>query len=82
VKDRRAILEISGELITSMFKKGIRQGYEVTENALPDDVKVVDVKLDHFGKDRLLLLLESQDFPKVENNKPYPVLPAVMIKTL
>lgn len=63
-------LDISGEVIADMFKKGIHS-YEITENWLPDNAKVIDV----YCAPKLgivTFVIESEKFPEIDEHGEIP----------
>jgi len=57
---------------------GKKPGFEVIEDGIPEDAKIVDCKYDGFqnieGAGTIIILLESESFPEVEEGKEYSIL--------
>ena len=74
----QAILQVSPEWFTGMLKsvkEGETRRYDVIENALPSDARVVTVWTD--GRDQsatINIILESEAFPEIEEGKDLPFL--------
>lgn len=78
---KRAILVISDKLITDVLKATLSTDRKITstiKHALPDDVKIVRTGHDINGT--LRLMLESEEFENIEDDRPYPELPCPHIK--
>ncbi len=80
----RKTLTISDVFLPMLFGKGEKH-YEVTHDALPDDCKVVNVKLDfplQHGTNSVTILLESSEWPETEETADYPRLDIRMSKII
>ena len=71
---KRKILRISPALFLNLFFKGDHPGYEVTDNAIPEDAKIVDCRFDGFNGGIVDILLESEKFEDVKDGVGYPYL--------
>lgn len=83
---KRAILVITDRLITDVLKATLTTDRKITsiiKNALPDDVKIIRaeiVQTEHDINGVLRFVLQSEEFEDIQDDKPYPVLPAPYIK--
>ena len=72
---KRAILIFSDDLLVEILKftkEGFRGTFNVMENGLPEDVKVI--RAFPYQQGQLGILLESEKFKDIEKGKSYPVL--------
>lgn len=79
---KRAILEISDQLfmqILNRCKAGFWGNYKVKENGLPEDVKIIRAEQ---SCGCFKLLLESESFLDIEDEKPYPELPPPIFENI
>lgn len=77
---RRKVLRVSADLLVALFTAG-RRSYEVVENALPDDAKVVGARYDSL-RDEWEIAIESETFEPVEIAVPLPEMrPIVTLRT-
>lgn len=73
---RCKILEMSSQLIPSMFTPG-RRSYEAIKDALPTDVNVVWIQFDGF-LGRVAFLVQSPSFDAVPMDEPWPRIEPVI----
>ena len=69
------ILEVGSSFAYMMLGAGKKDGYEVVEDALPPDVKILNAKVDDFGTagcGSVIFLLESRIWPEVEDGQVIP----------
>lgn len=69
---RIKVLRISGPMLFGIFGEGDR-AYRVMKDGIPPDAKVVFAEWDFLASE-LHVLLESEQFPEVEEGMPYPEL--------
>lgn len=62
---RVKLFRIHGDIFASMFTKG-NHFYQVVDNALPADARIVGVKHDIAKPTEFVLLVESDEFPEVK----------------
>lgn len=79
---RRAVLILSDRILTNIlkglqFKEGF--SYEVIENRLPGDVKIV--RMGHDIQGNAYLVLESKEFEDITEGCKYPELMPPTIKS-
>ena len=74
---KRAILELDIRFIEDIFKQnGTLENIcniTIIENGLPDDAKIIDVRLSFFNR-KLELLFESEEFEDINVGDEYPTL--------
>jgi hypothetical protein len=76
MKRRYRILRITSELFVGLFTKGQHPAYLVTQEAIPDDACIRNVRLG--WPDYVELVLESEEFDEVIEGQPIPVLTPVI----
>ena len=76
---RGAILQITDVLFIDLFKKGASKTYEVIDNALPPDARIVTVR--YQGNGVVEVVLESEAFEDVDGTS-LPVLDPPVIRIL
>jgi hypothetical protein len=65
------VLQISTELLLSLFKEGPARTYGVTKDPLPSDVRWVGVAEGWVGDpERLAIFVESESFPALGDDAP------------
>ena len=71
-------LQISAELFLSWFTAGkhLENGYEVTKDGLPADVRLVHVR--HAWPNFIELLLSSETFEEVKKGEEIPLILPIM----
>lgn len=74
---RRAILTVTPEFFLAMLHGGLHEAYEVIEEGVPDDAKVVGAR---FVNQRFYILLESAEFEDVPENQMWPSLKPIMAR--
>lgn len=95
VSERRyAVLQITPEFFVEMCKrKGVKQIFEVTENAVPDDARFVGIgplnsivnnprSVFDISHAVLGILIESPSFPPVRANEPCTILAPPMFRLI
>lgn len=78
---KRAILVLSDHVMLHFLKALSTTDRKITsiiKHALPDDVKIIRIGYDINGT--LRLMLESEEFEDILDDKPYPELPTPYIK--
>lgn len=80
MSQRRKILRISNNFFPMLFGRDVRHFYEISEDGLPPDARVVNC---HMGGDwtTVVICLESSEFDEVAEGLPYPEITPV-IRTL
>jgi hypothetical protein len=76
VNRRYRILRITSQLFVSLFTKGLHPGYLVTQEAIPDDTRIRNVRLG--WPDYVELVLESDEFAEVREGEALPHLTPVI----
>jgi hypothetical protein len=77
LSQRRKIVSITDALLVQMMAAGFIGSYEVIEDGLPPDARIVDVRFSAFsqpGHNTLELLIESAEFEPIEEGQRYPHL--------
>ena len=74
----QAILQVTPEFFTEMLKsfgEGATRRFDVVENGLPSDARVLDVWSDgHSKAATITILIESASFPETPGGRDVPVL--------
>lgn len=81
VRARRvAIVQLSADWLIEILKPG-RRCYEIVENALPADAKVIGAQYNALS-DVWDFAVESESFDPVPLNTCLPLLPVIFVKAL
>jgi hypothetical protein len=78
----KRFIQVSGELLPGFFGSTGPVHYEVVENALPKDAKLVDARVNNWNYRRptLEMLFESAEWTDSEGTCPEPI--SLMIRNL
>lgn len=80
---RRAILSIAPQSLLSLLVPGEHK-YAITENGLPPDAKIVDVRFNTWKADAgtIEVLIEHVSLPQLEERLPIPYVKPPVAKNL
>lgn len=83
---RVATLDLTPELFLEFAKactgQGLTRRFLVKEHPLPDDAKIVDIRLRYPRRHTLQLLVQSESFAEVPEGEKPPELPLVVFETV
>lgn len=74
---RRRVMHVSCDMFLGLFCKGVRPGYEVIADAIPDSAIVADVLHSGFTA-RMAILIECPEFDPVPEGSPWPEMEPVL----
>ena len=78
---RIARLQISSGLFTEFLMPGVHPGFNIVDNGLPNDARIVGTYYDA-GRDLVEVYLESETFEELVSGNLCPILPSPCVASL